>query len=111
MLYELDHLDRISTLLDIKFPLPGTQIPFGWDTVAGLIPRIGDAVTLLPAGYLLYKGYWLGAGKRTMARMAMSIGLDANAGAAPVVGDVFNKFFKSKNRTVTIFRRALENRQ
>lgn len=111
MQHELDHLDRISTLLDSNFRLPGTNIRFGWDGVLGLIPGVGDAVALMPACYLLYKAHRLGARKRVMVRMAVNTGLDALIGAIPVLGDVFDIAFKSNQRNVALLRQDLLLRQ
>lgn len=110
MQQELDHLDRISTLLDSRFRVPGTQVRFGWDSLLGLVPGVGDAAALIPACYLLYKGHDLGARKRTLARMALNTGLDATIGAIPVLGDLFDLFFKANNRNIAILKRDLEQR-
>jgi len=107
---DLDEIDRISALLDSKFRLPGTRLRFGWDSILGLVPGVGDAITLIPAGYLLVKGYRLGARKRTMARMAVNIGLDTTIGAIPVIGDVFDLFYKSNRRNFDLLRRELKQR-
>ena len=104
----MDDLDQIAKLLDAKFQFPGTGIRFGWDTIFGLVPGVGDIATLIPAGYLLHKGYALGARKRTIARMALNSGLDATLGAVPLLGDVFDLFFKSNVRNVALLRRELE---
>ncbi|MGB5865293.1 MAG: DUF4112 domain-containing protein, partial [Sulfitobacter sp.] len=39
---EIEKLDRLSTLLDARYRIPGTPIRFGWDTILGLVPGIGD---------------------------------------------------------------------
>ena len=31
--------------MDEQFVVPGTNIRFGWDTILGLFPGIGDALT------------------------------------------------------------------
>ena len=107
---DIEHLDRMATLLDSRYRLPGTRLRFGWDTIVGLIPGLGDAVTLVPACYLLYEGYRLGARKRTLLRMALNTGLDTTVGAIPLLGDLFDMVFKSNNRNVALMRRELERR-
>lgn len=106
----LAQIDRISALLDSTFRLPGTRLHFGWDSIFGVVPVVGDAVTLIPAFYVIWKGYRLGARKRTMARMALNTGLDATIGAIPVIGDVFDLFFKANRRNFHLLRRELERR-
>ncbi len=104
----LQDLDRLSTLLDSKFRVPGTSIRFGLDGILGLIPGVGDLVTAGPAAYLLYRGYQMGARKRTMTKMAVNAGIDLTVGAIPVVGDLFDVFFKANRRNVALLRRELE---
>ncbi|WP_306115534.1 MULTISPECIES: DUF4112 domain-containing protein [unclassified Roseovarius] len=104
---ELDELDRLSTLLDSRFRVPGTRIRFGWDAILGLIPGIGDVASLAPSAYLIYRGQRLGARKRTIARMALNTGLDFVVGAVPVLGDLFDLFFKANNRNTSLLRKDL----
>ncbi len=107
---EIDELDRLSTLLDSRFRIPGTGIRFGWDSLLGLIPGVGDVVTLAPSAYLIYRGHQLGARKRTLARMATNTGLDFFVGAIPVLGDVFDLIFKANNRNVSLLRKELSDK-
>ncbi|WP_281982731.1 DUF4112 domain-containing protein [Thalassorhabdomicrobium marinisediminis] len=107
---DLAHLDRLSSMLDSRFRLPGTKMRFGWDTIVGLVPGVGDAVMLVPAGYLMFQAYRLGARKRTLARMALNTGVDTTVGAIPLLGDLFDMAFKSNNRNVAILRKEIERR-
>ncbi|MEL7220511.1 MAG: DUF4112 domain-containing protein, partial [Bacteroidota bacterium] len=42
---ELKWLDTATQLLDNRFRIPGTEIRFGFDSLIGLIPGIGDITT------------------------------------------------------------------
>lgn len=83
---------------------------FGWDFLLGLIPGLGDVITIVPAGYLLYEAYRLGARRRTMAKMVLNSALDLTLGAVPVAGDLFDMFFKANIRNVALLRRELQGR-
>lgn len=104
---EIENLDRLSTLLDSRFRIPGTPIRFGWDSILGLIPGAGDLASLGPSAYLIYKGYQLGARKRTIIRMTANTGLDFIVGAVPILGDVFDLAFKANNRNFALLRKEL----
>ena len=104
---EIEKLDRLSTLLDSRFRIPGTPIRFGWDSILGLIPGAGDLASLGPSAYLIYRGYRLGARKRTILRMTANTGLDFIVGAVPVLGDVFDLVFKANNRNFALLRKEL----
>lgn len=101
---EIETLDRLSTLLDTRYRIPGTPIRLGWDTILGLFPGIGDLGALAPSGYLNDKAYRLGACKRTLGRMSLNTRMDFVIGALPVLGDVFDLVFKANNRNFTLLR-------
>ena len=107
---EISRLDTIATALDTQFGIPGTGMRIGWDGILGLIPGVGDAVTLLPAAYLLYKGHKLGVRRMTLLQMFMNSGIDLAIGAVPVVGDLFDIGFKANKRNVALLRKDLEAR-
>lgn len=104
---DIQKLDHLATMLDSRFRIPGTRIRFGWDFLLGLIPGVGDVATLGPSAYLIYKGYTLGARRRTLIRMTVNTGLDFLLGSVPVIGDIFDLFFKANNRNFALLRKEL----
>ena len=107
---EIDKLDRLSTILDSRYRVPGTPIRFGWDAILGLIPGVGDIASLGPSVFLIYKAHRLGARKRTIAKMSVNTGCDFFIGAVPVLGDAFDLLFKANNRNFLLLRKELERR-
>lgn len=107
---EIEKLDRLSTLLDSRFRIPGTPFRFGWDSLVGLIPGAGDLASLGPSAYLIYKAHRLGARKRTIVRMMANTGLDFVVGAVPILGDLFDLAFKANNRNFALLRDDLSQR-
>ncbi|MEQ8659160.1 MAG: DUF4112 domain-containing protein [Hyphomicrobiales bacterium] len=105
---EIAKLDNLSMWLDSRYRVPGTSIRFGWDSLLGLVPGIGDVVSFAPAAYLIYKAHKLGARKRTIGRMAINTGLDVTIGAIPLFGDFFDLAFKANNRNVSLLRNELQ---
>lgn len=106
---ELEKLDRLARLLDARYGIPGTRFRFGLDSILGLVPGIGDAATLAPALYLVYRAHRLGVPRATLMRMAGNVGLDTVIGALPIAGDIFDVFFKSNRRNLALLRRHLES--
>ena len=41
----LDQVRWIARMMDDQFVVPGTNFRFGWDSIIGLFPGLGDAVT------------------------------------------------------------------
>lgn len=107
---DLARIDRIATMLDSRFRIPGTGIRFGWDGILGLIPGVGDIVAFAPAAYLVFEGWRMGVRRRALARMALNSGLDFVIGGVPILGDVFDVAFKANNRNAAILRREVERR-
>ena len=98
-------LRSLSYLLDssVRLPLLGTRI--GLDPIIGLIPGFGDALTLLPAGYIVFEAYRLGVPRRVVARMALNIGVETLFGVVPVLGDIFDATFKANLRNLVLLER------
>lgn len=102
---ELAKFERWAEALDAKFHIFG--VPVGWDSILGLIPGVGDAVTVLPAALMINHGYRSGIRKRALAKMALNTGLDLTFGAIPFVGDLFDFAFKSHKKNVRVLREEL----
>lgn len=104
---ELDRLERLGTLLDARFRLPGTDIRFGLDGLVGLVPGVGDTLAAAPSAYVIVQGWRLGARKRVLARMAGNTLVDGVVGAMPVLGDIFDIGFKANLRNIALLQREL----
>ncbi len=101
-------IDRLATLLDTRFVIPFTKFRFGADSLIGLAPGIGDAVTTALALYIVYEAHRLGAPKTVLARMLGNVAIDGVIGVVPVAGDVFDVMFRANRRNVRILREHLE---
>ena len=99
-------MDRLARLLDTQFSVGG--IRFGWDSLIGLIPGVGDIATAAMALYPVYLAHRHGLGRWTQLKMLGNVGLDALVGAVPVAGDVFDLAFKANRRNLALFREAVE---
>lgn len=104
----LARLDRLANTLDSKFRIPLLGIPVGWDSILGLIPGVGDLITLGPGAWIIVEGHRMGARKRVLGRMALNTGVDTVIGGIPLIGDAFDLFFKSHRRNVALLRRDLD---
>jgi hypothetical protein len=100
----IERLDRLATLLDTAFVIPGTNIRFGADALIGLAPGIGDSVTTALAAYIFYEAHQLGAPRRVLIRMIGNVAIDGIVGAVPVFGDLFDVAFRANRRNVRILR-------
>jgi hypothetical protein len=97
-------LDDLARYLDGLFRVPGTGWRFGLDALIGLIPNVGDTLTMLPSFYILFAGVRYGVPKITLLRMAFNIGVDYLVGSIPVLGDAFDFVWKANQQNMKLIR-------
>ncbi len=98
----------LTRLLDNAFVIPGTNIRVGLDALLGLVaPGAGDAVGGFASLALLYLGFQLRVPKVVLLRMLLNIGLDALIGAVPLLGDVFDVFYRASDRNLALLKKHL----
>jgi hypothetical protein len=100
-----ESLDNLARYLDGLFRVPGTTWRFGLDSLVGLIPNVGDTLTLFPSLYILVAGVRHGVPKITLLRMAFNIGLDYVVGMIPFLGDAFDFVWKSNQQNMDLIRK------
>jgi hypothetical protein len=101
-------LERLADRLDTRFSLFGVR--FGWDSILGLIPGVGDAATALPGLYIIAEATRLGARGHVLARMALNTTADVVIGGVPFLGDLFDVGFKANRRNVALLKREMARR-
>lgn len=102
---DLKWIEDFSRLLDSKFTFPGTQFKFGLDPLIGLIPGLGNAVTFAVSGLLVYTMSKHGVSRKVVILMMINILLDAAFGSIPVIGNVFDFFYKANDKNVRLLKR------
>jgi hypothetical protein len=107
----LRRLDRFAHLSDEAYRVPGTRFRVGLDGIVGLVPGIGDGLSLAFACYPILEAWRLGASRRVILRMLANAGLDGTVGAVPILGDLFDFRFKSNRRNVELLKRHLAERR
>ncbi|MGI3213282.1 DUF4112 domain-containing protein [Roseovarius tibetensis] len=105
----LDRLDALAIRMDRAFRFPLTRIRFGWDSILGLVPGVGDTLTMAPAIYILQQAHDMGASKLVLVRMVANIGIDWLVGLVPLIGDIVDVGVKSNSRNVALLRDHLNN--
>jgi hypothetical protein len=97
-------VESFARILDSKFVIPGTRVRFGFDPIMSLIPVLGDLITYFISGALIYTMYQKGASRKVVIKMIMNSTLDAVIGAIPLVGTIFDVFYRSNDRNVKLLR-------
>jgi Domain of unknown function (DUF4112) len=98
-------LDQLSRWMDGLFRIPGIGWRFGLDAVVGLVPGIGDLATTCVSFYILASAVRYRVPKVTLLRMGLNIAVDYLLGSLPVVGDLFDAWWKSNQMNVELLKR------
>lgn len=99
--------DWLARLMDEAFTIPFINVRLGWDSILGFIPGIGDLIGMIVQLVLIWHAFQAGARKRTYLKMVGNALVDFLIGAIPVLGDVFDVFFKSNRKNADLLRREI----
>ena len=88
--------------MDDLIRIPGINWRFGLDALVGLIPGFGDTATSLVSFYILVSAVRYRVPKVTLLRMGLNIAVDYLLGSLPLVGDLFDAWWKSNRMNVAL---------
>ena len=100
-------VEWLSRWMDTAFELPLVGWRFGLDSIVGLVPGVGDAATSLVSFYILALASRASMSRATLARMVLNIGIDFVLGSLPVVGDLFDVWWKSNQMNAALLAERL----
>lgn len=103
----LKRLKIIAWAVDGAFRIPGTRFRFGLNSVIGMTPAAGDVVLAGISLYIVNEARKLGLPNDKIARMLANIGIEAAAGAVPIIGNLFDMGFKANLRNIAIIEEHL----
>lgn len=95
-------MERLALLLDSAVRIPGTDQRVGFDAMIGMIPVVGDALSLLLSLYIVFLAYRIGAPGKILALMLLNVTFDFVLGLTPVVGDAADVLFKANVRNLKL---------
>jgi hypothetical protein len=105
---ETRELEKLAHWLDTLIRIPGLRIRFGIDALLGLLPGVGDTASAMASVYILQAAAKHGIPRITLVRMTLNIVIDLVVGAIPLVGDVFDLYWKANRKNVELLRRHFE---
>ena len=103
----VDRLEAMAEWMDSKFMIPGTSIRFGFDSLIGLIPGVGDTFTLASTIYILGHAHAMGLSNPVKAHIIWNGLLDWVVGSIPLLGDIFDVGWKANKKNVALLRKHL----
>lgn len=106
----LEQVRWLAGLMDDRYVIPGTRVRFGWDSILGLFPGLGDALTSIISLLIVHHAWQTGASPFTLARMIGNVAADFLLGSVPFVGDLFDVAFKANRRNARLLEQHLKRR-
>lgn len=100
-------VEWLSRWMDTAFEVPLVGWRFGLDSLIGLVPGVGDAATSLVSLYILTLAGRAGMSRATLARMGLNVGIDFVLGSLPIVGDLFDVWWKSNQMNAALLAERL----
>ena len=102
---DLRHARVLAKLLDAQFSVAGFR--FGLDALIGLVPGMGDVVTSAVALYPVYLLRKHKLPQRYGRKMLINVAIDFAGGAVPILGDLFDAYFKANLKNLALLERAV----
>ena len=91
---------HFTDIMENRFSILG--IRFGIDVILGLIPGIGDILSMLLSLYLIWIGWSMKVPSTYLMKMTLYIGIDLLLGSIPVLGDVSDVFYRANNKNLAL---------
>jgi Domain of unknown function (DUF4112) len=107
----LQRVDRLAMLLDARYRIPLTRIYFGWDAVIGLVPVVGDLLMTAVSVSLIRDARRMGVQRRCVAQMGRHTLIDLLLGAVPIIGPLFDVFYRANLRNLQLLLNEIQRRQ
>ncbi|NCT40306.1 MAG: DUF4112 domain-containing protein [Alphaproteobacteria bacterium] len=98
-------LDSLAHWMDSRFVIPGTSIRFGLDSLLGIVPGIGDSVTMVSTVYLIGVAQSFKLPFHVTLLMIWNMFIDWIIGIIPLIGDIFDVGWKANLRNVALIKK------
>ncbi|MEM9364410.1 MAG: DUF4112 domain-containing protein [Planctomycetota bacterium] len=101
-LERLKRVRRLARLMDASFRIPLTSIRFGADSLIGLLPGVGDAVSSVISLVIIWEALQARVPFHVLLRMVFNVVLDFLGGSIPIVGDIFDVLYRANMRNAAL---------
>lgn len=103
----LKRLERFSFITDSSLKIPFTNFKVGADAIIGLLPVAGDMAGFILSAYVLIEAQRLGVSWTIKLRILANMLIDFVGGLLPIVGDIFDAYFKANTRNTQLLKKHL----
>jgi hypothetical protein len=107
---KLERLKKLSVLMDSKFQAP-FGFRFGLDGIIGLIPVLGDFISIAISLYIVFQSAMLGCSPSVLLRMGLNLVIETILEMIPVLGNIFDFIWKANNKNIELLETHLVSAQ
>lgn len=107
---ELALLRKVAMRMDALFVIPRTRVTIGLDNIVGLVPVVGDLLSIVPSVWMIHRAHKIGATPGTIAYMSFNTALDFLIGSIPIIGDIFDVLYNANLRNYAALETNLNRR-
>ena len=98
----LRNIEKLAKLMDSQFKIG--RFRFGLDPIINLFPFLGDAVAVIISLFIVFTMYKHGASGKLVIKMLLNVLIDAVVGAIPLLGWVFDFYFKANEKNILLLK-------
>lgn len=103
----LRRVRTVAGLMDEAVRVPGTDYKVGLDPILGIVPGGGDLVSAGVSLYIVAEAAYLGVPLSTLVKMLGTVTVDVVGGSVPVLGTLFDAYWKSNKWNVATLEKYL----
>lgn len=107
-MFDDEHLDILSHILDDFIQIPYTSIRFGLDGIVGLIPGVGDIIGGVASCIIIVAAWVRGVSYPVVARMVANVAIEVVVGSVPVLGDMFDIAWRANRRNYALLTGSID---
>lgn len=104
----LNRIRKLSRLMDTAIRIPIINFRIGLDPILGLVPGAGDIVTTAFSAYIIFLARRFQLPSEVMGQMVANIVLEAVVGSVPLLGDLFDAYYKANVRNLALLEKHLQ---
>lgn len=104
----LNQIRKLSRLMDTSIRIPGIGFRFGLDPIIGLIPGAGDLIATAISAYIVLMAVRFRLPRSAIGWMVFNVALEAVVGSVPLIGDLFDAYYKSNIRNLALLEKHLQ---
>ena len=96
----LRRVRTVARIMDDAVEIPGTNVSVGLDPILGVVPGAGDLLSATVSLYIVAEAAYLGVPLTTVVKMLGNVAVDVTVGSIPLIGGVFDVFWKANQWNV-----------